>query len=174
MRGYLHIACISLILLGSQTSLHTSLFPRLNLSPRALTLSLQFVVACAQLSNSLLSQQLLQCPLLNVLCLVLLELSDKLNCSLQDRALILFASWNNLCEFVDTFVDGFTTTTLNCGGLAIYQEIADNLIIPSLWLSFRTLCHSSDPTAGLLDGLEGVAFCRKLSSPCWLLSIKES
>ena len=74
----------TLILLGVQASALAGLLPRLNLAPRPFTFSLELVIARTEFSNGLLGQELLQRPLLNVLGLVLLELSDELNGALQD------------------------------------------------------------------------------------------
>ncbi len=93
---FLVVSRTTVFLLRRQTSTLASLLPGLNLSPCTLTFSLQLVIASTKLSNGLFSQELLEGPFLDVLGLVLLELCDKLNGTLQDRALVLFASMNNL------------------------------------------------------------------------------
>jgi hypothetical protein len=96
----------------------------------------------------LVQQKLLERPLLDVLRLVLLELTNVLDGALQDRALVLFAVWDNLGKFVNAFVDGFASTALNLLVLDARQIRIYVGNLPSLWLSRRILCHSSDPTGG--------------------------
>lgn len=104
---------VLLILLRVQSSTLTSLLPRLNLAPRTLALRLQFIIASAELCNSLLGKKLLKRPLLDVLVLILFELSDELDGALEDGTLVLLAAWDDLGELVDTFVDGFASSALN-------------------------------------------------------------
>lgn len=93
---FLALSGTGVFFLGGQSSALTGLLPRLDFTPRSLTLGLQLVVASTELRNRLLSQKLLKCPLLNVLRLVLLELCDEGNRTLKDGALVLFASRDNL------------------------------------------------------------------------------
>jgi hypothetical protein len=102
-----------IFLLWGQASTLTSLLPCLNLPPRALTLGLQLIIASAKLGNSLFRQQFLQGPLLDILGLILLELSDELNGALQDRAFVLFAAGNDLSQLVDALIDGLSASSLN-------------------------------------------------------------
>jgi hypothetical protein len=75
-------------------------------------------------------------------------LSDELDGTLEDRALILLTARHNLGQLVDALVDGLTSTSLN---YVVLVGISRNekQYLPSLWLSLRTLCHSSEPTGGL-------------------------
>lgn len=59
-------------------------FPRFELSIQPLTLLLQLVVRSTQLCYSLLSKQLFERPLFDVLLLVLLELRDEADSSSED------------------------------------------------------------------------------------------
>lgn len=86
----------------------------LALVPCTLALCFEFVTAGAELGDGLLSQKLLKRPLFNILLLILLKLSYKLYGALEDRALVLFAAWNNLGEFIDALVNCLATTALNC------------------------------------------------------------
>jgi len=61
----------------------------------------------------LFSEQLLKCPFLDVLRLVLLELCDELNRALEDGAFILLAPRDNLGELIDALVDGFAAAALD-------------------------------------------------------------
>jgi len=72
------------------------LLPCLHLSPGTHALVLQLVVAGGEFGDGLLGKKLLQRPLLNVLGLVLLELGDELNCTLQYRAFVLLATRHDL------------------------------------------------------------------------------
>jgi hypothetical protein len=92
---------------------YTGLFVQLSLVPCPLIVALEPVTACAQFVDCLIKQKLLKCPFLNILALVVLELSDILDGALEDGAFILLAAGNNLLELVDAFVDGLTTTALN-------------------------------------------------------------
>ena len=105
---------VLIILLRVQSSTLTSLLPRLNLAPRTLALRLQLIIASAELCNSLLGKKLLKRPLLDVLVLVLFQLSDELDGALEDGTLVLLAAWDDLGELVDAFVDGFASSALNC------------------------------------------------------------
>lgn len=67
----------TILLLGVESSTLACLLPCLNLTPRTLTLLLQLVVASTELGDSLFSEKLLQCPLLNVLRLIVLQLGDE-------------------------------------------------------------------------------------------------
>lgn len=121
MKSVLHRTALSLecklsvlvIFLRCQACTLACLLPSLNLTPCPFTLSLQLVVTCAQLGDGLLCEQLLQGPFLDVLVLVLLELSDELDCALQDGAFVLLASRYNLGKLVDTLIDSFTSATLD-------------------------------------------------------------
>lgn len=131
--GVTFLVVSTIFLLGRQTSTLACLLPGLNLSPGTLTFSLQFIVASAELRNGLFGQELLEGPLLDVLGLIFLELSDELNSTLQNRALILLASRNNLSQFVDAFVDGLSTAALNYKtSLAHVQKTAEVYDLPSL------------------------------------------
>lgn len=104
---------VLIILLRVQSSTLARLLPRLNLAPRTFALRLQLIIARAELCNSLLSKKFLQSPLLDILVLVLLELSDELHGALEDGTLVLLAAWDDLGELVDAFVDGFASSALN-------------------------------------------------------------
>jgi hypothetical protein len=67
------------------------------LIPSSLAFAFELITAGAELSNGLFGQQLLQCPLLDILLLVLLELLDELNGTLQNGALVLLTARDNLC-----------------------------------------------------------------------------
>ncbi len=86
----------TIILLRGQTSTLASLLPGLDFSPCSLTLGLQLVIAGTEFGNSLLSEELLEGPLLDVLRLVLLELGDELNGALQNRTLVLLTTGDDL------------------------------------------------------------------------------
>jgi hypothetical protein len=107
------IVCTRFFLLRGQTCTLAGLFPCLNFTPRSLALGLELIIARAELCNGLLCEKLLQCPLLDVLGLVLLKLSNKRNGSLQNRALVFLTPRNNLGQFVDTLVDGFSSAAFN-------------------------------------------------------------
>jgi hypothetical protein len=92
---------------------YTGLFVKLFLVPRPLVVALEPVTASAQLIDCLVKQKLLKSPLLNILALIILELSDILDGALEDRTFVLFAAGDNLLELVDTFVDSLTTAALN-------------------------------------------------------------
>lgn len=91
---------------------------------------------------------------------VFLELGDELDCTLKNASLILLATRYYLGELVDSLIDSFTATTFDCVRCQRMGDKNDDTALcdddlPSLWLSRRTLCHSSVPTAGLRP--EGVA-----------------
>lgn len=111
----IHLSILVILLWLRQPRTLARLLPGLNLSPCALTLRLQLIITRAQLCDSLLSEQLLQRPLLDVLILVLLELGDELDGALEDRALVLLAAGDNLGELVDAFVDGLASSALDYG-----------------------------------------------------------
>lgn len=135
-------------LIWENTSILACALVNLALVPGPLTLGLEFVTARAELGDGLLSEQLLECPFLNILLLVLLKLSDELDGTLEDRALILLTARHNLGQLVDALVDGLTSTSFD---YVVLVGISRNekQYLPSLWLSLRTLCHSSEPTGGL-------------------------
>lgn len=91
----------------------------LALIPSSLAFSLEFVATCTELCDSLLGKELLERPLLDILLFVLFQLSDELDGTLQDRALVLFAAWNNFGQLVDALVDGFASAAFNCSRLAM-------------------------------------------------------
>jgi hypothetical protein len=93
--------------------LFTGLFVQLFLIPRSLVIALKPVTASAEFVDCLVKEKLLQCPLLNVLTLVILKLSDILDGALEDGAFVLFAARNNLLEFIDAFIDSLATAALN-------------------------------------------------------------
>jgi hypothetical protein len=118
--------------------------------PMPLHLCLELIAASAQLSDSLLREELLQGPFFDILLLILLQLCDELNGALEDGSLVLLAARDNLGEFVDAFVDSLATSTLNYILSQLIVATCTKMVIsPSLWLSLRTLCHSSEPTWGL-------------------------
>ena len=131
-------------------SVLTGAFVDLTFIPMPLHLCLEFVAAGAQFSDSLLCEKLLQGPFFDILLLVLLQLCDELDGALEDRSLVLLAARDNLGEFIDAFVDSLATSTLNyIFSQLLSRPLPKMFISPSLWLSLRTLCHSSDPTWGL-------------------------
>jgi hypothetical protein len=102
-----------LVLRQLQPGVLRHLLPRVQLPVEALALLLELVVRLAELGDGLLREQLLQRPLLDVLRLVLLELRDERDSPLEDRALVLLATRDDLGELVDPLVDGLTTPTLD-------------------------------------------------------------
>jgi hypothetical protein len=56
----------------------------LSFVPSSLALGFEFVTAGTQFSDGLFCQELFQCPLLDVLLFVLLQLGDELNSALKD------------------------------------------------------------------------------------------
>ena len=74
---------------------------------------LESIAGSAQLGDCLFGEELLQSPFLDVLGLILLELSNELDGSLQNAALVLLATGYNLCQFVNAFVDGLPTATFD-------------------------------------------------------------
>jgi len=81
-----------------QTSTLASLLPCLDFSPCSFTLGFQLVITGTEFGDGLLSEKLLEGPLLNILSLVLLELGDELNSALQNRALVLLATRDDLAN----------------------------------------------------------------------------
>lgn len=100
-------------LIWDDSSVFTGLFVNIAFVPGSLHLGFELVTASAQLSDCLLRQKLLECPLFDVLLLIFLQLRDELNGTLKDRALILLTSGYNLGELVYAFVDGLTAATLD-------------------------------------------------------------
>lgn len=105
---------VRLLLVGRlQASVLCSLLPRLQLAEEAVALLLELVVGGTELGNSLLSQELLQGPFLNVLLLIVLELGDELDGTLEDGTFVLLAAGDDLGEFVNSLVDGLPPAALN-------------------------------------------------------------
>lgn len=100
-------------LLRYDASVLTGALVDLTFVPMPLHFRLELVAAGAQFGNCLLRQKFLECPFLNILLFVLLQLRDELDSALQDRALVLLAARNNLGELVDALVDGFAAATLH-------------------------------------------------------------
>lgn len=88
-------------------------FPGFQLLVEPFTLLLQLIVGSAQLRDGLLSKQLLQRPLLNVLRFVILELIDEGNRALENRPLVLLAVGHDFCELIDALVYRFATAALD-------------------------------------------------------------
>jgi hypothetical protein len=110
----------------SNTGLLRRLLPLLALGPCALALTLELVAARAEFRDGLLSEELLQRPLFDVLGLVVFELRDELYSACENAAFVLFAARHDLCDFVDTFVNGFTAAALNCSdGSAFVRCLLD-------------------------------------------------
>lgn len=82
-------------------------------SPGALGICLEFVATGGEFGDSLFGEKLLECPFLNVLCLVLLELGYERNGALKNRTLVLFAAGNDLGKLVDAFIDSFSATSFD-------------------------------------------------------------
>lgn len=72
------------------------LLPGFQLAVDAVDLLLELVVGGAELRDGLLGEKLLQCPLLDRLLFVLLELGNVADSICQDRTLVLLAPRNNL------------------------------------------------------------------------------
>jgi len=87
--------------------------PHLQLTVQALALAFEFVVGCAELRNGLLCQELLQCPLLDVLRFILLELRYERHGPLKNGSLVLLVARDYLSQLVDAFIDGFPAPTLD-------------------------------------------------------------
>ena len=102
-----------LLLRELQAGALRNLFPRVQFPVEALALLLELVVGLAELGNGLFGEKLLQRPLLNVLCLVLLELRYEGDRPLKDRPLVLLAARDDLGKLIDPFVDGLTAATLD-------------------------------------------------------------
>jgi hypothetical protein len=90
----------------------------LALIPGSLALGLELVATSTQFCDGLLSEELLQCPLLDILLLVLFQLGDKLDGALQNGTLVLFTSWHNLGQLVDALVNSLSPTAFNWDMLA--------------------------------------------------------
>jgi len=73
---------VAVVLLGIQACTLASFLPGLNLTPGPFILCLQLVITSTKLSDGLFREELLQGPLLDILSLVFLELSDEGNCTL--------------------------------------------------------------------------------------------
>lgn len=82
-------------LIGQDAGILAGAFVYMTLVPGSLTIGLELVTASAEFSDGLLCQQLLECPLLDVLLFILFELCDELDGTLEDGALVLLASGNN-------------------------------------------------------------------------------
>ena len=67
----------------------------------------------AELCQCLLRDQLLKRPFLDIGVLVLLQLGDELDRTLEDGAFVLLATGDDFGELVDAFVNGFAATTFN-------------------------------------------------------------
>lgn len=114
------ISCSSILIirvvpLRVETCTLASLLPGLDLAPSPLALSLQFIIRSTEFSNCLLCEKLLQGPFLNILRLVFLELGDELDGALEDGAFVLLATWDNLGQLINPFVDGLSAAALNWG-----------------------------------------------------------
>lgn len=77
------------------------------------TLSLELLVRDTELSDSLLSEELFEGPLLNVGSLVGLESLDELHSLLKDRTLVLLTARNDLRQLINTLIDGFAAASFN-------------------------------------------------------------
>ena len=71
-------------LVGKDAVILARALVNLALIPSPLAFSFKFVTTSAELGDSLLRQELLECPLLNVLLFVLLQLSDELHGALEN------------------------------------------------------------------------------------------
>lgn len=71
-------------LFGKDAVIFARTFVDLALIPGPLALGFEFIAAGTKFGDGLLREQLLKCPLLNVLLLILLELGDELNSALEN------------------------------------------------------------------------------------------
>lgn len=152
-RGTLHTTALSsrLHLLGHDAGVFTRALVNLDLAPGGLGFGLHALGRGAQLGDGLVEQQLLESPLLDVGLFVVFELADVLHRARKDGALVLLAVWYNLSELIDAFIDGFSAPPFNCVlplDVLSRKSFKEGAAEPSLWLSRRILCHSSDPTGG--------------------------
>lgn len=100
-------------LIGDNTRIFASALVDCALVPRSLAFGLELVAASAKFGNGLLCEKLLEGPFLDVLLLVLLQLCDELDSTLQNGAFVLLAARYDLCELVNALVDGLAATTLD-------------------------------------------------------------
>ena len=107
---------------GIETGALARLFPGFRLTPSTLAFVLEFVHTPAELSDGLFSEELLERPLLDILGFILLELSDEGHGTLQDGSLVLLTTRDDLCELIDTLVDRFTATSLDCRNQSVLSS----------------------------------------------------
>lgn len=142
---------------GFDSSALRAPLPRIQILVDLVQFGLESVAGSAEFGNCLFGQKLLQGPFLDVLGLILLELSYELDCTLEDASFVFLTARYDFGKLVDTFVDCFATATFDCEKKRVLDNVERMELwkhSPSLWLSLRTLCHSSVPTAGLLaDGV---------------------
>ena len=77
----------------------------------------------AQVIDGLFRDELFECPLVNTRRCLFVELIDILYGACKDLAFVLLAAWYMLCKFVDAFVDGLSSTTLNYPVLVPEQRV---------------------------------------------------
>lgn len=130
--GLLAILLALLDLVGQDAVVFARALVDLALIPCALTLGFELVAAGTELGNGLLRQQLFERPFLNILLFILLELGYELYSPLQNGALVLFAAWHNLGQFVDTLVNGLAATAFNCVRVSREALECEDMHIPSL------------------------------------------
>lgn len=110
---------IAALVLGLKTSALARLLPDVHFPESAVAFGFKLVVTCTQFSDSLFGEQLFQRPLLDILRLVLFQLSNELDCALQDGAFVLFTARDDLRDLIDTLIYCLSTTSFDWGEVSI-------------------------------------------------------
>ena len=103
-----------------QSGILGHLLPYCKLFVGPLALLFELIIGSTEFLDSLLRKELLEGPLLNVLCLVFLEMGDEGYCSLQNRPLVLLAAGYDLGELINTLIDRLPPTAFNWSQVSIY------------------------------------------------------
>lgn len=104
---------LSILRLNGQSVIIAGPLVSLLLLPGFLIIGLETIARLAELVDSLIKEELLESPFFKICGFSFLELTDVLDCSLQNRALVLFTARNNLGELINAFIDGLSSPPFN-------------------------------------------------------------
>lgn len=81
--------------------------------PSSLALALEFVGSVLQIAKSLVGKCSFDRSVFLLFLQLCLEFIYVLNRPLQNRPLVLLAPWDNLCELINPFINGFSASSLD-------------------------------------------------------------
>lgn len=141
-----------LIVIKLQAGIAAALQPLGGDVTTAVHFNLQFRILRADLIDGMTGGHIVLLPSLAHGLLLVVQLADVLDGTLQDGPLVLVTIGDETRDLINALVDGLATSAFHCKTVKLADSQAskwlDGITVPSLWLFLRIWCHSGEPTDG--------------------------